>query len=309
MGLIDQCGCADLALADAERLVEEAPEWPTAWEASTFVFLALGRADEAIARARRAVELAPNDYRVRNTLGSALGGKYLWEEAAAEQARALGIYPRAVWALFNRGGFAYRYLGRVEDGLADLDRADTLSPGDEYIGWARSILLAHLGRCEEADAVWRGMAARGLYSSTNFEDRAQVYAISFWPRCRSLVDLARLVEDGRQAAARASASRMGTAQLALGAALYRNGRFAEAYTALRHGLTRVLLRQNSIEDNQDENAGRYLLAMAAARLGRMDEARREYERALERDRVTHRERDPDLVALRREAEEALGLAR
>ncbi len=305
-GLIDQCGRADLALADAERLVEEAPEWPTAWEASALVFIALGRADEAIARARRAAELAPNDYSVRNTLGAALGGKYQWEEAAAEQGRALEIYPRAVWARFNRGGFAYRYLGRVEEGLADLDRADTLSPGDELIGWARSILLAHLGRCEEADAIWQGMAERGLYSSTNFEDRAQVYAISFWPRCRSLVDLARLVEDGRQAVARASASRMGTAQLALGTALYRNGRFAEAYTVLRQGLSRVLLRQNSIEDNQDENAGRYLLAMAAARLGGWTKPGASICGRSRRDRVTHRERDPDVVALRAEAKAILG---
>ena len=160
-GLIDQCGRADLALADAERLVAEAPEWPTAWEGSTLVFIALGRADEAIARARRAAELAPHDYSVRNTLAATLGGKYQWEEAAAEQGRALEIYPRAVWARFNRGGFAYRYLGRVEEGLADLDRADTLSPGDEFIGWARSILLAHLGRCEEADAVWRGWQRGG----------------------------------------------------------------------------------------------------------------------------------------------------
>ncbi len=45
--------------------------------------------------------------------------------------------------------------------------------------------------------------------------------------------------------------------------------------------------------------------MAAARLGRIDDAREEFARALERDRVTHREKDPDLVALRREAGELL----
>ena len=303
--LIDLCGRADLALADADRLVESAPEWPNAWDMSAWVYLVLGRADEAIARARRAVELAPNDIRIRNTMGCALGRKYLWEEEAAEQTRALEIYPQSTIALFNRGGFPYRYLGRVEEGLADLDRADALSPGDEWIGWARSIFLAHLGRCEEANAIWQGMAERGLYGSTNFEDRAQVYAISFWPRCRTLVDLARLVEDGRQAVARASASRLGTAQLALGAAFYRNGRFGEAHAALRDGLARVLLRQNTVEDEQDENGGRFLLAMAAARLGRMAEAREEFRRAIERTRVTHREKDPDLVALRREAEQML----
>jgi tetratricopeptide (TPR) repeat protein len=145
------------------------------------------------------------------------------------------------------------------------------------------------------------MAERGLYSSTSFEDRAQVYAISFWPKCRQFVDLARLLEDGRQAVARASTSRLGTAQLALGAALYRNGRFAEAHRVLREGLARVLLRENTIEDQQDENGGRFLLAMAAARLGRMTEAREAYRRAVERNQTTHREKDPDMVALQSEA--------
>ena len=213
--------------------------------------------------------------------------------------------PVAPWVRFNRGGFAYRHLGRVEEGLADLDRADALSPGDELIGWARSIFLAHLGRCEEADAIWQGMAERGLYSSTNFEDRAQVYAISFWPRGRLLVDLARLVEDGRQAVARASASRMGTAQLALGTALYRNGRFAEAYTVLRSGSCVCCCVRTRSRTTRTRTGGATCWRWRRRAWAGWTRPGTEFARALERDRVTHRERDPDLVALRREAEQML----
>ncbi len=200
-----------------------------------------------------------------------------------------------------------RFLGRIEEGLADLDRADALYPGDGDIAWARSIFLAHLGRCAEADALWRGAEERGLSGSTPFEDRSQVYAISFWPKCREFVNLERLIEDGKIAVARASEAKMGTAQIALGGAYYRNGRFAEARTALRDGLARVVKRMNAIEDNQDENYGRYFLAMASARLGRTAEAQEEFRRAVERTRLTHREKDPDLVSLQAEAEALLRL--
>lgn len=303
--LYDQCGRADLALPDAERLVGIAPEWPHAWEMSAWINDATGRTDKAIEHAQRAVALAPNDAVLLNTAGCMYGRKFMWEEEGDWFTRALALYPDSDASLLNRGGFVFRFLGRIEEGLADLDRADALYPGDESIAWARSIFLAHLGRCAEADKLWGGVEERGLSGSTTYEDRSQVYAISFWPKCREFVNLKRLIEDAKIAVARASEAKLGTAQIALGGAYYRNGRFAEARTALREGLERVVRRMNAIEDNQDENYGRYFLAMASARLGRTAEAREEFRLALDRTRLTHREKDPDLVSLQAEAETLL----
>lgn len=61
---------ADDELSDARALVEQQPDDPAAWERLAAAQAAPGidRVDEAIASAEQAVELAPNDFRILQTL-------------------------------------------------------------------------------------------------------------------------------------------------------------------------------------------------------------------------------------------------
>jgi tetratricopeptide (TPR) repeat protein len=110
-----------------------------------------GRAGDAVACFRRAVELDPDNARFAANLGGALARLQRWPEAADAYGRALAIAPSAATAL--KLGSALRRTGRLDEALAAFERAAAL--GDDSAGAALGVALvqSELGRTAAAIAA------------------------------------------------------------------------------------------------------------------------------------------------------------
>jgi adenylate cyclase len=118
---------------------------------------ALERYDEAVAYQRRAHELDPMAHRVDFSTALLRAGRY--DDALEAATRAVGIdprYPRAHATL----GWAYLLKDRVEEGLAELERAVTLAPGE--LQWLAQLGEAYgrSGRTERAREILADLEAR-----------------------------------------------------------------------------------------------------------------------------------------------------
>jgi Tfp pilus assembly protein PilF len=72
-----------------ERTLEIEPANPFAWQALALGFEKLGRFDDAERALRRGLEIAPDQWRIRQTLGQFLMAHDRAEEGAAELKRAV----------------------------------------------------------------------------------------------------------------------------------------------------------------------------------------------------------------------------
>lgn len=113
----------------------------------------VGRADEAVRHARRAVDLAP----LSGVINYSLAQVYLqtgdFEAAIAQAARTLEVdrhFPLAYHTLVR----AYSQLGRLADAWAALDAQHRYSP-EPSTAW-RAYLLAREGRMKEAADILEG---------------------------------------------------------------------------------------------------------------------------------------------------------
>jgi len=125
------------------------------------IFLALvrGQDEQAVAEARRAVELDPLAVHPRAQLASVLYVARRFEDALAEAERALDADPTSFVACRTLG-FALLELSRGEEALAVFRRAVELS---QRSGWMLADLcsaLGYLGRLEEAAALYDELDSR-----------------------------------------------------------------------------------------------------------------------------------------------------
>lgn len=181
-----------MAVEDARRYAERKPDSPWGWTVSAGALLGLGRTEEALAEADRAVALGGKDY-ARIVRGVALNALGLYGEACADlralsqESRALGgpAYGSALIAarrlddaiahLANSAtstlglvdtvllGETYRLLQDRENATSAYEeavrRATVDPPGDLYagmLGWC----LAVLGRIDEARRTAEAALAR-----------------------------------------------------------------------------------------------------------------------------------------------------
>lgn len=144
------------------------------------------RLDEALAAARRAIELDDQDATCYFALGRVQLARRAYDEAIDALQHALGLNPSL--AVTHCGlGDSYAYEGRLDEALVHFENAIRLSPHDPF-RWAfysyRS--LAHLFRSEfEEAAAW---ARRSV----------QIPNAQYWARAHLLAALGHL-GDGRQA--------------------------------------------------------------------------------------------------------------
>ncbi|MFL5574590.1 MAG: tetratricopeptide repeat protein [Gemmatimonadaceae bacterium] len=144
---------------DFKRALELSPSSADTLDLYGRLCAALGRYDEALALQHRAHELDPLAHRIDGVTTLLRAGRYHEAVVAAEEAVELDPgYDRARATL----GWAYFLTGRQDDGLAELERAVSISR-------ANTLWLGQLG---EAHAM-AGNAAKARELLRELEERAQ----------------------------------------------------------------------------------------------------------------------------------------
>jgi len=111
-----------------------------------------GRFDEAIATAKRAVEIDPLAAVAYSTLAAVYMNARRFEESIAAAVRAVELDPQ-LWIAERMSGISLIELGRVDEGLAHIERGVALSHRHH---WALQDLAAALrasGKVRESDAL------------------------------------------------------------------------------------------------------------------------------------------------------------
>jgi DNA-binding winged helix-turn-helix (wHTH) protein/tetratricopeptide (TPR) repeat protein len=133
------------------RAIELSPGYPTAHHWYAFLHSALGRHVEAVAQARRALELDPLSLVINADLGLVLS--FARDPAAVEQfRRTLELDPGFAYARFGLG-LSLQEQGCLEEAAAELRCAAELAPDSPAMQAALGAALARAGRGEEARRI------------------------------------------------------------------------------------------------------------------------------------------------------------
>jgi TolB-like protein/tRNA A-37 threonylcarbamoyl transferase component Bud32/Tfp pilus assembly protein PilF len=148
------------AARDLQRAVELNPRYVPArqWLSYYLVFIE-GRAEEAVAQARRAVELDPLASLVVMQLGMTLMGAGRYEEAAAPLQRAAELAP-AMFLPTIHLGLLYNHLGRSDEAIAPLEVAVTASGRHPWTLAALAVCYSSLGKLADVEAIRDELLAR-----------------------------------------------------------------------------------------------------------------------------------------------------
>ena len=148
------------AARDLRRAVELNPRSVAArqWLSYYLVFIE-GRAEEAVAQARRAVELDPLASLLTMQLGMTLMGAGRYEAAAAALQRAADLAP-AMFLPTIHLGLLHNHLGRSDEAIAPLEVAVTASGRHPWTLAALAVCYSSLGRLDDAEAIRDELLAR-----------------------------------------------------------------------------------------------------------------------------------------------------
>src|SRR4029077_16317858 len=127
------------------------------------------RSDEALALARRAVELDPLNPGSWSALGEIKYSEGQLAEAEADVKKSLELSPDAFPGPILLGRI-YVMQGRPQDALPEIERVRT----DAARTWLSAVTYAALGRQKQSDAALKELIAK--YSSRAASDVAWVYA-------------------------------------------------------------------------------------------------------------------------------------
>ena len=139
----------DAAEREFRRSLELDPDYGTThfWYAAALA--AVGRVPEALAQARRGQELEPVSPIIAAGVAWMLHFARRHEEAAAQARRALGLEPGFAVGHF-RLGVSYRWLGRYDDAIRELQLGLDASGGNPGYLAAQAQAYAAAGRAPEA---------------------------------------------------------------------------------------------------------------------------------------------------------------
>ena len=164
----------DWAGAEAEfkRALELSPNSADTYDLYGRICSGLGRYDEAITLQQRAQELDPLAHRLDVATTQLRAGRYV--EAAHGAARVLEFDPDHDRALATLG-WARFHQGNTDEGLADLERAVALTPGNTQ--WLAQLGEAYAlaGKVERARDVLRQLDARARETYVSPYHVAYVY--------------------------------------------------------------------------------------------------------------------------------------
>jgi predicted CXXCH cytochrome family protein len=113
------------------------------------VYSAMNRPQDAVSALQHACQLAPRDPESHYKLGLALNEIGDPKGTIRELKTVVELEPRHSGAWYNLG-LAQSAAGDEDSALLSLGRAETVSPLDQRIPYARATILARLGRTQEA---------------------------------------------------------------------------------------------------------------------------------------------------------------
>jgi adenylate cyclase len=132
---------------------------------SSLILLLDRRFDDALAMARKAIELAPGSAHVAHWASFVFAATGFAADAITEMERAMTVNPNYPPHYLGNLGNAYRLVGRVEDAIAILEELSATAPA---VG-GRDLVIAYQQSGRHAEA--RGAAARMLAAHPNFTVR------------------------------------------------------------------------------------------------------------------------------------------
>jgi tetratricopeptide (TPR) repeat protein len=261
---LSDLGRKDDAIAQYAEVARRNPKDGEAWTKAAALQAEMGRLDDAIASVRHAIEAEPKAGAYQHDLALYLLRAKRPQEAEVAARKAVDLAPAE--------HHSYYLIGRIlsdreewEASLPYLRKAMELAPNEsDYCGRAIWILVV-LDRHTDALDLLSGAVQR-------FPDKWWVHAQMGWA-LSDAPDLA--VRDTGLAILHARkateiAPKVAWAWLALGAALYRADRHAEAVERIRTSL--------ELEPEGMRPLASYYLSMALHRLGKTEEARAEFDR-------------------------------
>lgn len=140
------------------KALELSPEYPTAHQWYAFLLSALGRHEEAVARARRARDLDPLSLVINADLGMVLS--FAHDPGAVEQLRrTLELDSAFAYARFGLG-LALLQEGRLDDAVGELGLAAAMAPDSPAMEAALGQALARVGRAEETRRILETLEER-----------------------------------------------------------------------------------------------------------------------------------------------------
>jgi tetratricopeptide (TPR) repeat protein len=285
------------ALRDLERIMELAPEWVDPYVSRGLQYAYTGDFEKGLADLNRCVELAehwPPCFRNRAIMNERLGRR---DEALADCDAWIYLAPEVAHPHTVQAGILAS-MNRIDEALAAADRAVELAPADPTVYSSRIFIRSvNTSECEKVTEDMRQIIQldptgqnRSLMGSM-----ALVHVLGFYYNCPDLYDvddaetLARMALEGNPSSE--------VAQMALGVALYRSGRYEEA-----------IPYQEQARATYDGLGGNlFFLAMEHWQLDQKDRARSYYDEGV----AIMDDRDPEsprLARYRKEAAELLGIA-
>jgi WD40 repeat protein/tetratricopeptide (TPR) repeat protein/tRNA A-37 threonylcarbamoyl transferase component Bud32 len=275
-------GHLDEALADGKKATELDPHDGYAWYTLGLAYRELGQWREAVAALSAAMAIDPNGWATAQARGDAHEHLHQWDQAIADYTRSLERFPTNVWALTRRG-YCHAQCGDTKAAHADFDQAIMHPPGYAWPRCLRAELLllegnekAFRAECMEVKSA----VARPGTAPENLR-RAALLGCLLPDGAIEPERLVRMAQDALAAQAELPAA-SGAARdrdeylTALGAALFRAGRYPDALARLReaidiHGNDRPPLAHVFLamvyQRRHDNAAARGWLTKATAAMG------------------------------------------
>ena len=312
-----ELGQLDKAIADYSKAIELDPGASWLWSNRANVYRQLGQFDQALADYSKAIELEPGDggnWSRRAEVYRELGQR---DKADSDYSKAIDLYSKAIEFnpynphYWHRRGVSYLQLGEPNKAVADYSKAIELDPNDSgrwitrantsssMEQWNKAITdyskaieldpnnancwyfnsLAYLGMGDTED--YRNRCAQMLEHFGQTQEAAAAHWVAWTgalapdavENMESVVELAELaIEKGEQTDQNRNA---------LGAVLYRAGRFDEAVQILSD-LASEWEQGRELPTQTSPAYTWFFLAMAHHQLGNADQAQYWFDKGLER---------------------------
>jgi serine/threonine protein kinase/Flp pilus assembly protein TadD len=287
------------ALADLSRAIELAPSWLDVYFWRGQIYADMERFEEALADFERDIELGGEGDNLRWHQANTLHRLGRHEEALGVLEEYLAKAPQRGSAHLNLANMQFA-LGRVDEALETLDRALEINPADVNANAFRAFYSAFgSDPCADIEERLEDYEEGGPSYPVVWSSVAYVHGLAIVYSCPELHDPARALELAERAVSVDTTD--ASYHEALGVSLYRLARYEEAREALQRALD--LGNDFPFEDS----VRHFAMALVCWQLDERSEAREFYRRGIERMTMPHHERRPDLVRIRQEAAELLGI--
>jgi tetratricopeptide (TPR) repeat protein len=175
---------------EAEQFLAQALNDPTplAYQIAAQVAMTMGRHEEAITQAKRAIAIDPNDAEAYVALAGVQSLSGQPEEALTAIEHAMRLNPRYPPSYLYQLALAQFGLEHYEDALGTLERAAALNPQDRYTFRLMLATYGQLGKEEKAADILADI------DNWYYPDSLSIRTILFWLPFKNSTDADRIAE-------------------------------------------------------------------------------------------------------------------